>query len=115
MGRKKLEDKKTVMGALPDGPHCIDDILGRRYFMYTEANEKDYQTSLEKMNLGELQRHAIEIGNIIPSCDKRDNLIGKLVKIYLERKYKYVANAQYKQVKQPEPTPEVLEILSRGK
>ena len=115
MGRKKLSDKNTVNGALSDGPHCIDDILGRRYFMYSEANEKDYQKNLEKMNLGELQRHAIEIGNIIPSADKRDNLINKLVKIYLERKFKFVANSQQKQVKQPEPTPQVLEILARGK
>ena len=115
---KSLASKQVANGELPtnskSAPTCLDDILGRRYFMYKERDEKEYQKNLEKLNLAELQRHAIEIANIIPSADKRDTLINKLVKVYLERKYRYVA--QNKPLTAPPvASEEVNLIMARGR
>ena len=114
----KLINKQVANGELPSDPKsnptCLDDILGRRYFMYKERDEKEYQKNLEKLNLAELQRHAIEVANIIPSADKRDTLINKLVKVYLERKYRYVAQNK-PLVAPPVASEEILAILARGR
>lgn len=113
MGRhKKLQDKQLVHGALPE-VRCIDDILGRKWFNYKESTDAEYRSNLEKMNFSDLQRHAIEVGNIIPNVDRREMLISKLVKIYLERKFKFVGVGGPQKV---ETAPEeVLDILRRGK
>lgn len=112
MGRKKLSDKKIIHGALPE-PKCIDDIIGRNWFPYKEKTEAEYQSNLEKMNFSDLQRHAIEIGNIIPNTDRKILLIEKLVRIYLKKKYQFVGQEMRQKVE--EAPQKILDILKKGK
>ena len=91
MARKKSQSKIDIPsnqtnGALPStvkqGSSSIYEILGMKSNAYTQTSFADYQQYLDSLNLAEMQRHAVEVANIIPIDDRR-RLTDRLEKEYL--------------------------------
>ena len=87
MARKKknLDGINQTNGALPTTKNqssSIYEILGMKSNSYTQTSFADYQQYLDSLNLAEMQRHAVEVANIIPIDDRR-RLTDRLEKEYL--------------------------------
>lgn len=61
-----------------------------RNFPYKEKEFKDYQKALASMTFSTLQKHALEIANIVPNILDPRKLIKKLEEIYLQKQGKYL-------------------------
>jgi hypothetical protein len=70
-------------GALPvSKPQSVYEIIGMKISNYKQTNISDYKEFLNKMNLSELQNHAITVANLIPIDDRR-RLMDRLEKEFL--------------------------------
>ena len=64
--------------------------LQRKDFPYSVATLTEYKAQLVKLNLAELQRHAIETANILPNITERSRLEDKLEREFLRRQGLYL-------------------------
>lgn len=110
--KKKIEAKEQVNGAATPAK-SIYDIIGKKTFPYEEKTLEEYQKKLKDMDWTTMQKHAVEVANILPNIDKRDRLIAKLEEAYLKKFYAFLGHD--KQKKEPEASAEIMRILSRGK
>lgn len=84
--KRNYTRKNQVNGALPiESPASIAEMLGERAFPYRELTLDDYRKTLDKMSLSELQKHAIEIAQILPNVTNRSIMIDKLERAYLQK------------------------------
>lgn len=107
-------DGKQQIHAAQVGPQSVYDIIGKKTFPYSEKTSDEYLKHLESMNFSDLQRHAVEVANLLPNIDKRERLVNKLLEIYLKKQ------TQFLNVKIPDTMTEAqkassLEILKRGR
>jgi hypothetical protein len=117
MARKKitaasLKETPQTNGALTP-PRSIYEIIGKDTFPYAEKTLQEYQKKLEKLDFADLQTHAVAVANILPNIDKRERLIDKLEREYLKRQFAFVGSEGHYQ--NPATTPEITEILRRGR
>jgi hypothetical protein len=87
MGRKKKIDIATasqINGALED-KSGVFDYMKKKEFPYQEQTLAEYRAKLNSLNISDLQRHAIEIANILPNITDRSRLADKLEREYLRR------------------------------
>ena len=87
-------------------------LMGMATHPYKTLDAKEYEGSLDEMNLADLQEHAIEM-NIVP-VDDRERLTDRLVREFLTT----VGNLRAAEDKQSEPAKgpkATLDILSRGR
>ena len=80
----KLEAKQTVTGALPVQTSIYGQI-GANAFPYPEKTVEEYRAKLDKMDMADMERHAVSVAHILPSVHKRAILIDKLVVAYLRK------------------------------
>jgi hypothetical protein len=84
--KRKYTRKNQVNGALPmESPASIAEMLGERAFPYRELTLDDYRKNLDSMSLSELQKHAIEIAQILPNVSNRSIMVDKLERAYLQK------------------------------
>lgn len=118
--KASLSEKKQVHGALPESD--VDNVyaaMGKYTFPYKEKTLEDYRAALDKMNLADLQRHAVEIANIIPTAVSRSQLVNKLESEYLHKRAAYI-NKKNVEVNKPTKLSETEEkqlrdLFSRAK
>jgi len=110
---KELAAKKTVTGALAS-PRSVYDIIGQDTFPYREKTLAEYSKTLEKLDLADLQSHAIAVASILPNVDKRERLIDKLEREYLKKQSAFVGSEGHLR-NEPSPSAEVTAILKRGR
>ena len=100
-----------------DSPIQINDFLKKREFPYKETSVAAYLKSLESMNISDLQRHAIEVAQILPNITERSRLVRKLEETYLKKQGKLLdfsrANGQSNVT--PEAAESIRAIMSRGR
>lgn len=96
MGRKKsikvakantnidLNKGQQINGAV-ESKDSIFTFINKKMFPYSVKTLKEYQDQLEKMNLSDLQRHAIEIAHILPNITDRNRLVKKLENEFLQK------------------------------
>jgi hypothetical protein len=102
MSRKKKETKTEVAKASIDiskgiqingaleGISPMLDTLRKREFPYSVDTLPEYRKNLDKMNLSDLQRHAIEVAHILPNITERSRLVDKLEREFLRRQSIFV-------------------------
>lgn len=118
MGRPKkvldLKSAKVADGAL-NAPASVYEIIGRKTSVYRTSNYEEYQKYLRTLNLYDLQSHAYEVG--VTPVEKYEVLFDRLERKFLEEisKFRAAKNNANSSIKTPEPTKQVLDILSRGK
>lgn len=112
MAKKKISDKQQAHGQLSSNT-SIYDIMGKKTFPYEEKTIEDYRKRLDSLDFADLQRHAVQVANILPNVDKRHVLIDKLEREYLKKLYAYVGHPHMGGVK--EGSPEIMKILSKGR
>ncbi len=71
----------------------IYEILGMKSTNYRQETFAEYQTYLDSLNLAEMQRHAVEVANIIPIDDRR-RLVDRLEKEYLRLNARFAPPTQ---------------------
>jgi hypothetical protein len=93
MARTKgsINKKNQTHGAQIDDHDNLYSFMGKKTSAYKETDLESYSVSLKEMNLVDLQKHAIEVANIIPSSMNRNTLIEKLEKEFLRKKGMQVA------------------------
>jgi hypothetical protein len=111
MAKKKLKEKSQVNGALEG--KSVFELMGKKAFPYDQTTLETYHSFLEEMDFADLQRHAVQIANILPNVDKRDRLVDKLEREFIKKLYAYVGYPV--QGLTPEPSSDIAKILSRGK
>lgn len=109
--KKKINEKLQAHGALEG--KSIYELMGGKVFPYEENTLEEYRKRLDKMDFADLQRHAVQVANILPNVDKRDRLVDKLEREFLKKLYAYVGHPQ--QGITPPGSEEIMKILSRGK
>lgn len=92
MGRKKsIKESKQAHGALEiEIGESLYDFMGLKTSPYKESDAKAYRAKLDEMSLSDLQRHAIEVANIVPQSTSRSNLIDKLEREFLKKQNQFV-------------------------
>ncbi len=113
MGRKKLKAKEQVNGALTG--KSIYELMGKKIFPYDEHNLEDYRKKLDAMDFADLQRHAVQVANILPNVDKRDRLIDKLEREFLRKLYQFAGSPPPQGISTEKASPEIMKILARGR
>lgn len=118
MKKTKLTDKKLSTGAIPlqTPDDSVYAMMGYNQFPYKEKTIEEYRSSLDAMNLADLQRHAVQ-HSIVPNTLTRSILVDRLEREYLKKRYAYV------DVKDVSPTEavskkkelEIQDLLSRGR
>jgi len=73
---KNIKQTQQVNGAVTGA--SIYDIIGKKTFPYNEKTLEEYLAKLKTMDWSDLQKHAVEVANILPNVDRRDRLINKL-------------------------------------
>lgn len=111
MAKKNLKQKAQVNGALEG--KSVFELMGKKVFPYEQITIESYHQYLEEMDFADLQRHAVQVANILPNVDKRDRLVDKLEREFLKKLYAYVGYPV--QGITPEPSSDIAKILSRGK
>ena len=89
----------------------IDELLGRTSNPYSVGTEKDYEASLKKMTLADLQRHATQVG-LLPVTNTKV-LISRLMDLYKKTARGYYNTLQVNKI-EPKNKERLLEILKRG-
>lgn len=101
-------------GRMKRPPMTINEVLGKKEFgPYKTDNEADYAASIERMNLSDLQAHAIKCG-IRPGTDRK-KLIARLLKEFKTSKSSYLAAVQIPDKIDKKKRDEALEALKHGK
>lgn len=92
---EKLQDKKVATGEVPataaDTQSTVFDYLRKKEMPYEEKTMEEYQKKIQSLSYSQLQRHAIEVANVIPNIE-RHRLIDRLEREYAKRS----ANFEYK-------------------
>jgi len=101
-----------------ESPIQLNEFLKKREFPYKETSVAAYLKSLESMNISDLQRHAIEVAQILPNITDRSRLVRKLEEAYLKKQGKLldfsrVGNGQSNVT--PEAAESIRQIMSRGR
>lgn len=109
--KKKVTEKIQAHGALEG--KSIYELMGSKVFPYEETTIEAYRKKLDKMDFADLQRHAVQVANILPNVDKRDRLIDKLEREFLKKLYAYVGHPK-QGITEP-GSDEIMRILSRGR
>jgi hypothetical protein len=89
----------------------IDELLGRTSNPYSVGTEVEYEASLKKMTLADLQTHATHVG-LLPVTNTRV-LITRLMDLYRKTARGYY-NTLQTNVIEPKNKERLLEILKRG-
>lgn len=108
----KLESKQTVHGALPTNM-SIYALMGRGKSPYPENTLAEYEKKLEKMDLADLQHHAVAVANILPNVHNRFILIDKLKIAFLKKQTQYFQDPN--RYTEPNASDDTKKILSRGR
>ena len=85
------------VSAVIDNSSTLFQYVNNRDFPYQEKTFAEYQKKIQKFNLAELQRHAVEVAHILPNVTERNRLTKKLEDEYLIKHGRIVArnvNAQ---------------------
>lgn len=115
MKKKKdtMAEINQTNGALSQA-RSVYDIIGKANGPYTTNSFDVYRTQLQKMDLAELQKHAIETANIIPIDDRR-RLEDRLEKEFLRTQAKFAGKTQGVAPMSEKDKDSVLKILSRAR
>ncbi len=108
--QKPLLEGSPVNGVL-DTPNSVFNYLRKKEFPYAEATFHDYQKKLQALNLADLQRHAIEVANIIPNTMERGRLVKRLEDEYLQKHGKYMVAFTQKSIGTSEVSPEAAQNI----
>lgn len=110
-----LTKGQQINGAL-ESSSSVFDHLKNRNFPYSVKTLIEYQAQLQKMNLSDLQRHAIEIAHILPNITERTRLVKKLEDEFLSKlsvySTKYEAKSSSSLTKEQEAN--ILKVLNRS-
>lgn len=118
MGRPKKNSKidiKTgtqINGAIEATPSVFDE-LRKREFPYSAKTLDEYKAQLNKMNLSDLQRHAIEVAHILPNITDRNRLVTKLENEYLQKQASYAIKFSKSAIPHSNVTPEQAENIRK--
>jgi hypothetical protein len=116
--KRDLNQSKQVHGALETKQEeSLYSFMGLNTFPYREKTPQEYRVMLDQLTLNDLQRHAVEIANIIPNTMSRHNLIDKLEREFLKKQNAFVDrkkpdNSVILNKKQEQ---DVKDLLSRGR
>ena len=119
MKAKNITKKQVSTGAtavtMPED--SVYALMGKNMFPYKEKTVEDYRASLLDLNFSDLQRHAIEIANIIPNTNKREQLIDKLEREYLHKQFQFVNRSNQNKFDKMSDAEEksINTLLSRGR
>jgi imidazole glycerol phosphate synthase subunit HisF len=89
----------------------IDELLGRTSNPYSVGTEAEYEASLKKLTLADLQSHATRVGLLPVSNNKV--LISRLMDLYRKTARGYYNTLQVNVI-EPKNKERLLEILKRG-
>jgi hypothetical protein len=115
---KKINKKNVAIGAIePNESESVYAFMGRNTFPYKQNDVNEYRLSLVDMTFSDLQRHAIEIAGIIPNTNKREQLIDKLEREFLRKKFQFVNRtvAQTASTLSDIEEKSIKDLLSRGR
>lgn len=112
MAKKKITNKEQAHGQLSSNS-SIYDLMGKKTFPYEDTTIEDYRKRLDSLDFADLQRHAVQVANILPNVDKRHLLIDKLEREFLKKLYAYVGHPH--QGVSKDSSPEIMRILSKGR
>ena len=90
VSKKKLPEKQITGMIDPVNQKSVYEIMGFNDFPYPQKTIEEYRALIDEMNLADLQRHSIEVANIIPTSASRSILIDRLEKEYVKKRYAYV-------------------------
>jgi len=101
MARPRKNSKTETTASLPthqtngavQSKSSIYEILGMKSTNYRQETFAEYQAYLDTLNLAEMQRHAVEVANIIPIDDRR-RLVDRLEKEYLRLNARFAPSTQ---------------------
>ena len=115
--KKKTKTVKPVKETLyVDGkaervkPKTINDVLGIKEHKYSTSDRDEYQSSLERMTLWELHRHALEDIGVRPNSERRrmtKTLLGEF-----DKHQRNIRSNQTEQPKQPKMTKEAQRLMN---
>lgn len=108
----KLESKQVAHGALPS-TQSVYGYMGLNQFPYAEKTLDEYKAKLEKMDLADMQRHAVSVANILPNVDRRNILTDKLVTAYLRKQSQFIQDPQ--RYVEPDASEAIKKLLARGR
>jgi hypothetical protein len=116
--KRDLSKSKQVHGALETKQEeSLYSFMGINTFPYREKTAQEYRATLDQLTLNDLQRHAVEIANIIPNTMSRHNLIDKLEREFLKKQNAFVDHKKpdtaVKLNKKQEQ--DIRDLLSRGR
>jgi len=114
--RIDIAQGKQVNGAM-EGETSIMDVLRKRNYPYKDLSLAEYTKTLSRMNLSDLQRHAIEVAQILPNITDRSRLVDKLEREFLRRHASFTTSCAAMNTNISNLTPEreaaIKEVLSR--
>ena len=116
---RKYTKKQVATGATEvlKPEDSVYGLMGKSIFPYTQKTVDEYRLSLVDMNFADLQRHAIEIANIVPNTNKREQLIDKLEREYLRKQFQFVNRTTTSDlpILSDKEEKSIKELLSRGR
>lgn len=110
--KKKFDESNQAHGALEG--KSIYELMGKKVFPYEEKTIEEYRKKLNAMDFVDLQRHAVQVANILPNVDKRNQLIDKLEREYLKKSYAFIGHPAQGQNPMDGPD-DIMRILSKGR
>lgn len=78
-------EKGTQINGAVETQNNVFKYLKNRDFPYKVNTLAEYKIQLEKMNLSDLQRHAVEVAHILPNVTDRNRLVQKLENEFLHK------------------------------
>ena len=116
--------KKTAQASLPTKiahgalaqPRSVYEMIGFKDTPYSTDDVDDYLKEMNKLNMADLQTHAMSVAQIMPlTSETRERLLTRLEKKFIEAKNKYSAHGPMTRAKlDPDREANLKKILSGG-